>query len=468
MSGFGKIRKHPRRVANGHAKASPERTMTRDLARAMLLTLADLPPETLRRVICGLPPAAVRGIVEEWWWQARGGQIEPDGDWRVWMIVAGRGFGKTRTGAEWIWARVRERKPGAEPLRIALVGATLDEVERVQVLGESGLLATARTGERADWKPSKRLLSFANGAVAYVYTAEKPGVLRGPQHHYGWCDELAKWPRGQAAWDNLMLGMRLDPGDGARPRTIVTTTPQTAAPIKRIMALPRCSVTRGRTADNPFSAEDYREAMYEMYAGTRLERPELEGELVDEAQGALWTREMLESGRVAAAPALVRVVIGVDPPAGPGGTCGIVACGIAADGNGYVVADHSVSGRRPEGWARKVADAAAMWEASRIVAEKNQGGDMVESVLRAVDRELPVKLVVAIPSKAARAEPIALRFETGRARLAGQFPALEDELAAMTCAGYEGEGSPDRADAMVWALTELFKKKRAPPQIRML
>jgi phage terminase large subunit-like protein len=442
--------------------------VTRDEAKAMLLALADLPPETLRRVICGLPAAAVRAITEEWWWQARGGQIEPEGDWRIWAIVAGRGFGKTRTGAEWVWARVREARTGDPPLRIALVGASDGEVERVHVEGESGLLACARSGEKALWQPSKKLLTFGNGAMAFAYTAEKPSVLRGPQHHYAWCDELSKWPRGQAAWDNLMMGMRLDPGGGRRPRTIVTTTPQTVALIKRIMALPRCAVTRGRTADNPFSAEDFREAMFEMYAGTRLEGPELEGELIDEAQGALWTREMLEVGRVAAPPPLVRVVIGVDPPTTTGGTCGIVACGLAADGNAYVVGDHSVSGRRPEGWAARVTHAVEMWEASRIVAEKNQGGDMVESVLRAVDSGLPVKLVTAIPGKAARAEPIALRFETGRARLAGRFPALEDELAAMTCAGFEGEGSPDRADAMVWALSELFGKQRAEPRIRQL
>jgi phage terminase large subunit-like protein len=444
--------------------------MTREEARALLLALAELPPETLRRVMAGLPRAAVRAIVEEWWWGARGGQNEPAGNWRIWAVVAGRGFGKTRVGAEWIWARVREAgsNPHAAPLRIALVGATDGEVARVQVEGESGLLACARSGEKAVWQPSKGLLTFGGGAMAFAYTAEKPSVLRGPQHHYAWCDEIAKWPRGETAWDNLMMGMRLDPGGGRRPRTIVTTTPQTVALIKRIMALPRCAVTRGRTADNPFSAEDYREAMHEMYVGTRLEGPELEGELVEEAQGALWTREMLESGRVAAPPLLVRVVIGVDPPTTTGGTCGIVACGLAADGIGYVVGDHSVSGRRPEGWASRVSDAVEMWGASRVVAEKNQGGEMVESVLRAADWGLPLRLVDAIPSKAARAEPIALRFETGKARLAGRFPALEDELTAMTCAGFEGDGSPDRADAMVWAMSELFGKQRAEPRIRQL
>ncbi|MET1112631.1 MAG: terminase family protein [Allosphingosinicella sp.] len=431
----------------------------------MLLALAELPAETFRRVIAGLPRPAVRAIAEEWWWGARGGQNEPRGDWRIWAIVAGRGFGKTRVGSEWIWARVREGAAAGEgPLRIALVGASLDEVTRVMVEGESGLLACARSGERADWQPSRHRLSFGNGAMAFAYSADRPSMLRGPQHHYGWCDELAKWPRAQATWDNLMLGMRL----GAAPRTIVTTTPRPLPLLKTILALRRCATTRGRTADNPFSAEDFREAVIEMYGGTRLGRQELDGVMVEETDGALWTREMLDEGRVAAAPGLVRVVIGVDPPTTASGTCGIVACGRAADGTAYVLGDHSVGGVRPEAWAARVVAAAEAWDASRIVAEKNQGGDMVESVLRAADSDLPVKLVNAGPSKAARAEPIALRFETGKARLAGSFPALEDELAGMTCAGFEGGRSPDRADAMVWAMKALFEKPSAEPRIRRL
>ncbi|HEX9963905.1 MAG TPA: terminase family protein [Allosphingosinicella sp.] len=444
--------------------------MKREEARAMLLALAELPPETLRRVMEGLPPAAVRGIVEEWWWGARGGQNEPAGEWRIWAIVAGRGFGKTRVGSEWIWARVRESEAASAggsggPLRIALVGGSLDEVARVMVEGESGILATARSGEQADWQPSKGVLSFGNGALAFAYSADRPAMLRGPQHHHAWCDELAKWPRAKATWDNLMLGMRLGPA----PRTIVTTTPQPMPLLKSIMALKRCATTRGRTVDNPFSAEDFREAVTEMYGGTRLGRQELDGEMIDEAQGALWTREMLDKGRVAEAPELDRVVIGIDPPAGSGGTCGIVACGIAADRTAFVLGDHSVGGMRPEGWARRAAAAAEAWGASRVVAEKNQGGDMVESVLRAVESDLPVKLVSATRGKAARAEPIALRFETGKARLAGRFPELEDELTSLTHAGFEGEGrSPDRADAMVWALSELFEKARPAPRILAL
>jgi phage terminase large subunit-like protein len=438
--------------------------MTREEARAILLTLAELPPETLRRVLAGMPEAAVRAIVEEWWWQARGGQAEPKGDWRVWSIVAGRGFGKTRVGAEWVSQRAREN-PGA---RIALVAASLDEVERVMIEGECGLLAIARTGERIEWQPSRGLVTFGSGALAFAYSADRPSMLRGPQHHFAWCDELAKWPRAEAAWDNLMLGLRLQPASGEAPRAIVTTTPQPVPVLKRIMTLARSVTTRGRTADNPFSAEDYREAMVEMYQGTRLGRQELEGEILEESEGALWTHEILAAGRADTAPEMKRVVVGVDPPAGAGGTCGIVVCGIGIDGIAYVLGDHSVTGLRPEGWARKVAVAAEAWGAARVVAEQNQGGDMVESVLRAADSSLRVKLVSATRGKAARAEPIALRFETGKARLAGRFPALEDELAGLTCAGFEGAGSPDRADAMVWAMSELFERPRAEPRISML
>jgi phage terminase large subunit-like protein len=439
--------------------------MTREEAKGMLVVLAGLRGETRRRVLAGLAPGAVRAIAEEWWWGARGGQNEPPGDWRVWAIVAGRGFGKTRTGAEWVSQRARET-PGA---RIALVAGSLDEAARVMIEGESGLLAVARTGERPVWQPSRGLLTFDGGAQAFVYSAEKPAMLRGPQHHFAWCDELAKWGRAKPCWDNLMLGLRLQADGSGHPRAIVTTTPRPTPLLKAIMAGERCAVTRGRTADNPFSAEDFREAVNALYGGTRLGRQELEGEMVDEAEGALWTRETIEAARAQAVPKLTRVVVGVDPPAGPGGTCGIVACGLGADGAAYVLGDHSVAGLRPEGWARRVASAAEAWEANRIVAEKNQGGDMVESVLRAVEAGLPVKLVSATRGKAARAEPIALRFETGKARLAGHFPALEDELAGLTCAGFEGPGgSPDRADAMVWAMSELFEKPRAQPWIRQL
>jgi len=467
-------------------------SLTRSEALALLLDLLAMPPVRRRAALLALPPPVIRAIEEEWWWQAHGGQIEPEtcasGEpWRTWAIIAGRGFGKTRAGAEWVSQRAREH-PRA---RIALVGATLDEVANVMVEGESGLLDIARSGEHLRWIADRGLLIFPSGARAFAHTAARPDRLRGFQHHFAWCDELAKWKRGEEAFDNLLMGLRL----GETPRTIVTTTPRPLPLLKRILALPRTVTTNGRSDENLHSASDFRTAMREMYAGTRLGRQELDGILFDDPEGALWTREILEKGRVASFPGegrgpaetanwvpasagtrekgdprsfFRRIVIGVDPPASStGDACGIVVCGVGEDGIAYVLADLTARGLSPEGWARRVAAAAAEWNAQRIVAEKNQGGDMVESMLRGVDSALPVRLVHASKTKEARAEPVALRFETGRAKLAGRFPALEDELCAMTYAGYEGPGSPDRADAMVWAMSELIRPERGP-RIRRL
>lgn len=446
----------------------------REQSRHLLKELGRLTRGQRRIILRSLPEPAVRALAQEWWWQAHGGQAEPDpapgGEpWTVWAIVAGRGFGKTRAGSEWVWARAREDGSA----RIALVAATIDEVERVMVLGESGLMASARAHEEVRWRAAKGIFHFPSGAEAHAFSAERPEKLRGPQHHHAWCDELGKWPAGarageskaEAAWNNLMLGLRL----GERPRAIVTTTPRPMPLLKRILDLPRSAVTRGRTADNPHLPADFRSAVESMFGGTRLGRQELDGILLEEFEGALWSRELLERGRGAPPDGFVRTVIGVDPPASTrGDSCGIVACARDGEGVCWVVADHSAPGLSPEAWARRVRDAARLHGAGRVVAEKNQGGDLIASNLRAVDADLPVELVHAGPSKAARAEPIALRFETGRARLAGHFPELEDQLCALTWSGYRGAGSPDRADAMVWAMTALFDKARAEPRIRRL
>ena len=470
---------------------------------SVLLDLARLPPEARLRAYLALPPPLLRAVQEEWWWHAHGGQIEPEAaangaPWRVWAIVAGRGFGKTRAGAEWVWARARE----SGDVRIALVAASMDEVARVMVEGESGLLEIARCDEAPRWISSRGLLLFPSGAQAHAFSAEKPDKLRGPQHHYAWCDELAKWPNAEQTWNNLMPGLRL----GTSPRTIVTTTPRPTPLLRRILALGSCARTDGRSDENPHNAPDFIEAMREQFAGTRLARQELEGVLLEDHEGALWTRDLIgkargrphhviaspegarqsspasesdtgllrsarndERGAVPQCTTFVRVVVGVDPPASTGGdSCGIVVCGRDKEGIAWVLADLTRSGLSPEAWARRVAEAAALYGASRVVAEKNQGGDMIASVLRAVDADLPVQLVAATRSKAARAEPIALRFETGRAKLAGHFEELEDQMCALTWAGYQGQGSPDRLDAMVWAMTELFEKERAEPRIRTL
>jgi phage terminase large subunit-like protein len=400
-----------------------------------------------------------RWLVEQWFWQAHGGQVEPSGDWRVWLMMAGRGFGKTRAGAEWVSARARET-PGAA---IALVGGSRDEVAKVMIEGPSGLLAVARTGEAPVWTATRGVLRFSSGAEAFVYSAAAPEKLRGPQHHFAWADELAKWENADAAWDNLQMGMRV----GERPRLVVTTTPRAVALVRRVRGLKGTVKTRGRTDENAHLSDVFREWVVDTYGGTRLGRQELDGMLFEEAAGALWSRDGIEAARVegAAVPEMKRVVVGVDPPgSADGDACGILVCGMGRDGVAYVLADSSVSGLRPEGWAAAVARAAEAWEADRVVAEKNMGGDMVESVLRNVEPGLPVRLVSASKGKAARAEPVAAAFERGKARLAGRFPELEDEMAGLTAGGgYEGPGrSPDRADAMVWAMSELLKPAPAP------
>jgi phage terminase large subunit-like protein len=434
----------------------------------LLAELAANDREALERFVGGLASPVRRRIHDEWGWQAHGGQRVPadGGDWRTWLILAGRGFGKTLAAAQWVWERAREF-PGA---RIALVGGSSDEVRKVMVEGPSGILATARTGEWAQWTPSLGTLRFSTGAIAFAYSAEAPESLRGPEHHFAWADELAKWPRGEAAWDNLQMTLRL----GERPRAVATTTPRTTALVRRIEGDPATAVSRGRMRDNPHLPEAFRAAMAALYGGTRLGRQELDGELIADVAGAIWTREVIERARQSGTlprEGMKRVVVGVDPPASVGGdACGIVVCGEGADGRLWVLADASVEGMRPEGWARAVAGAAEAWGADRVVAEKNQGGDMVESVLRGAGAYLPVRLVSATKGKAVRAEPVAALFEAGKAGLAGCFPRLEDEMAGITHAGgYEGPGrSPDRADAMVWAMTELARPARAEPRVRCL
>jgi phage terminase large subunit-like protein len=395
---------------------------------------------------------------------AHGGQLSPPGDWRVWLIRAGRGFGKTRAGSEWVNQLASEMPEG----RFALVGATLDEVRRVMIEGKSGLIATARADRRPVWRASARELLFPSGAVAFAYSADSPEGLRGPEHHLAWADELGKWGGGgEAAWDNLAMGLRL----GERPRVLVTTTPRATRLMRRVMALPGTVETCGRTRDNPHLPASFVAAMEAEYGGTRLGRQELDGELIEDVAGALWKRGLIEACRGRKPRDVVRVVVGVDPPASAeGDACGIVAVALDAAGVGHVLADASVAGLSPEGWARAVAACAAKHGADKVVAEKNQGGDMVRSVLRAAEVTLPLRLVHASRGKAARAEPVAALYETGRVKHAGRFPALEDELCGLVAGGgYEGPGrSPDRADALVWALSELMLGRKGAAGVRRL
>ena len=406
-----------------------------------------------------------------WGLWAHDGQLPPAGDWLAWLILAGRGFGKTRAGAEWVRA-IAEADGSA---RIALVGASLGEVRRVMVEGDSGLLAIAPRGKRPRFEPSKRLLRWPSGAQAMLYSAGEPESLRGPQHSHAWCDEIAKWDnaggKAGAAWDNLLLGLRL----GQHPRALATTTPRAVPLLKRLVNHPDVAITRGRTEDNDRHLPPrFLAAMRREFGGSALGRQELDGELLEDIEGALWTRALLEAARDGAASGLpggwtpVRTVIGVDPPASAGGdACGIVVCALGEDGLVRVLADCSVEKASPEKWARAVATAAEAWQADRVVAEANQGGAMVESVLRAAEVNLPLRLVHARQGKSARAEPVAALYEAGRVRHAGLFPQLEDQLCGLIVGGgYEGPGrSPDRADALVWALTELALRAQVTPRV---
>ncbi|MEA1071220.1 terminase large subunit domain-containing protein [Sphingomonas sp. LY160] len=486
-----------------------------------------LSDDEVAMLVRSLTAEQARALQWDWRSWAHDGQVEPPsdpvgGDWRTWVMMAGRGFGKTRAGAEWVLEMVRgaatalaSDRPSSSPsvacgslrtsesetassLRIALVGATVDEARRVMVEGESGLLTVAGPWVES-WHPSRRRLTFVGGAEATLYSGASPDALRGPEHHVAWCGELAKWERARETWDMLQLGLRL----GNRPRALVTTTPRPGPVLRGIMApstrsgQARVVVSGGPTWANPHLPAAFIDAVTDLYAGTHLGEQELEGRLAEAAPGQLWTSETIEACRVAAdddafqvlpwperaeppflhyvtppAEPLRRryeaVVIGVDPPSG-GGTCGIVACARDGDGIGHVLGDHSVSGETPEGWATAVAAAAARYPDPVVVVVANQGGAMVRSVLRTAGAELSVKLVHARASKAARAEPVAMLFQQRRVRVHGHHAALEAELCSII-AGEErvkAGQKRDRADACIWAIASLMLNQRVPRVVAM-
>ncbi|MEC3862213.1 terminase family protein [Mesobacterium sp. TK19101] len=395
----------------------------------------------------------------EFW--AHDHQVPPEGAWRTWVILGGRGAGKTRAGAEW----VRSQVEGARPMdkgrcrRVALVGETQDQVREVMVFGESGILACSPPDRRPDWVATRRCLVWPNGAEAFCYSAHDPEALRGPQFDAAWVDELAKWKKAEATWDMLQFGLRL----GDDPRVCVTTTPRAEPVLRRLLESPSTVVTRAPTeANRAHLANGFLEEVRARYRGTRLGRQELDGELLEAVEGALWSHDGLDAARVRDLPAFDRVLVAVDPPVtGHAGSdaCGIVAVGAVMQGppqdwRAVVLEDGSVRGVSPVAWARRAVEVMARWGAERLVAEVNQGGDLVELVLRQVDPLVPVTKVRAARGKAARAEPVAALYEQGRVAHVAGLDALEDEMCRMTVQGYRGAGSPDRVDALVWALTE--------------
>jgi phage terminase large subunit-like protein len=394
-----------------------------------------------------------------WSRHARADQLPPEGDWLVWLILAGRGWGKTRTGAEWIKAQALEH-PGT---RWAVVAPTYADARDTCIEGESGLISILPPDRVANWNRSLGELVLANGSRVKLFSADEPERLRGPQHHGAWCDEPASWRYGMDAWDQLQFGLRL----GQHPRTVVTGTPKPVRLVKRLAERDDVVVTRGSTFDN--AANLAPAALAELrarYEGTRLGRQELHAELLLDTPGALWQVGQFDADgfRVGNAPELVRAVVAVDPAVTSeedSDATGIVAVGLAADGDLYVLADRTVRAS-PDGWARVAVDLYDSVEGDRVVAEVNNGGDLVEHVLRTVDPSVPYRKVTASRGKRLRAEPVAALYEQGRVHHVGQLTDLEEQMVSWTP---EVGWSPDRLDALVWAVTDLVlspvKKRRS-------
>lgn len=413
---------------------------------------------TLSRDVLAFLPVAAEVLAAEQQrnhprWQPRKNQEPPEGDWRVWLLLAGRGFGKTRTGAEWVTEQARNGNCG----RLALVAPTAGDARDVMVEGESGIVAIAPPGFRPLYEPSKRRITWPNGAQATLYSADEPDRLRGPQHDGAWADELASWNRLKEAWDNLMFGLRL----GLAPRAVVTTTPRPLPMLKTLRDLASTAVTAGSTYENEANLSPaFMEDIRRQYEGTRIGRQELHAEILDDIPGALWNHAGIDRDRRDTLPDMARVVAGIDPAVTSGedsDETGIIGAGKGVDGDYYVFADASCR-LSPDGWARRAVNVYHEHNADRLIAEANNGGEMVALTIRTVDSRVPVKLVHASRGKRTRAEPIAALYEQGRVHHVGGLPTLEDQMCSFAPDSYDG--SPDRVDALVWALTELSEPRK--------
>ncbi|WP_154720160.1 DNA-packaging protein [Ciceribacter sp. T2.26MG-112.2] len=406
---------------------------------------------------------ASRRIGRGWEISGRDEQRPPQGDWGTWLVMGGRGSGKTRAGAEWVHGLALSAGPRTD-LRIALIAETLGDAREVMIDGASGIARIARR-LRPEVEISRRRIVWPNGAMAQIFSSEDPESLRGPQFHYAWCDELAKWKHAEETFDMLQFALRL----GERPRQLVTTTPRAVPLLKRLIGDAETRVTRLSTADNRDNlAPGFIAALERRYGGTRLGRQELGGELIEDREDGLWRRDRLEALTVRLIEPLRRIVVAVDPPAGsgPASVCGIVVAGLMDNGRAAVLADASVEGRSPADWARAVVHAYRRFEADRVVAEVNQGGDMVAATLKSIEANLPVTMVRATRGKYLRAEPVAALYEQGRVVHAARFAELEDQMCDFGPDGLSSGRSPDRLDALVWALTALMLEGTGEPRIR--
>lgn len=399
--------------------------------------------------------------------QARAAQRPPRGDWRTWLFVGGRGAGKTRAGAEWV--RFAALLGGF--CRIALIGPTLSDAREVMIEGPSGLRQIEPPGyPRPTYNVSRRRLEWPNGAVALVFSAEDPESLRGPQFDAAWCDEIGVWADGEMVWNNLQFGLRL----GSSPRCVATTTPRPVPLVKRLMG-GEAVVTHSPTRDNAaYLAPGFVDSVEAAYAGTALARQELQGELLQDAEGALWKRGHIDRHRVFVPPIQFDdLIIAVDPPTTShlhSDACGIIAVGTrtGAEGQtrGYILADATARGLMPSDWAARAVHLAQEFGASRIVAESNQGGEMLRTVFESVSCDVPVELVHARLGKRARAVPVAALYAQGRVSHVGEMNALEDEMCSFGTDSFVG--SPDRVDALVWGVASLMLNAHGVPRIRAI
>lgn len=404
-----------------------------------------LPEQERTKILNSFSDERLNLLKYDWEFWGRPNQLEPPGDWKIWLILAGRGWGKTRTGAEFVLKKIKEGHR-----RVALVAPTAADARDVMVEGESGILAISPPWDMPNYEPSKRRITWNNGAIATLYAAERPDRLRGPQHDLFWADELATW-KYLDTWDMLMFGLRL----GDDPKGIVTTTPRPIKLLKELIKEKNTYIVKGSTYENRGNlASVFFEKIISKYEGTRLGRQEIDAEILDDNPNALWSRGNIEDNKVTKHPALRRIVVAIDPAATDNDTSnetGIIVAGLGVDGQGYILDDLTIKDS-PHGWGKQAVTGYYKHRADRIIGEVNNGGDMIEYVIKSVDGTVPFKKVHASRGKITRAEPVAALYEQNKIHHVGNFPLLEDQL----CEWEPGQESPDRMDALVWAITELM------------
>ncbi|MFK7945436.1 MAG: DNA-packaging protein [Paracoccaceae bacterium] len=443
------------------------------MRKSRAASIASLPPAQRKAFLDDLSEDALAAMPYLWdLWAHPEHQRSPEGDWTTWVILGGRGAGKTRAGAEWVRSRVEGPTPMAPGScrRLALVGETIDEARAIMVEGDSGILAASPPDRRPEFAISRGVLKWPNGAEAQIVSAHNYESLRGPQFDGAWSDELAKWRYARDAWDMLQFTLRL----GNDPRQIVTTTPRDVGVLRDILAMEGTVVSHAGTEANAANlAPGFLKRLRARYGGTRMGRQELDGVLVEGREGALWSRDMIDTHRAPVPDDLTRIVVAVDPPVTSGKNsdeCGIIVAGVRAEGppeawQAWVIADCSTKGT-PQHWAETAALAFHDHSADRLVAEVNQGGDLVEVLMRQVAPNISYHAVYAQKGKRLRAEPVAALYEQGRVHHAEIMDVLEGQMCEFT--GLASGPSPDRLDALVWALTDLILNAPDLPRVRGL